>query len=206
MNLPIAQGQSFLEKDEKLLQPTVSSREVAKTSDCVLFSSFRLCLYQQGAHCLPSRNGFLEWGSGCWGLKTHAVLISRCFASVWVCGLGPWWCTLGLPSSLSVFAYNGMSTRCTSCAFVVCWLAQLCTSMVLVNILGYVNDYSPGNNMVHKVRTSNGNVKSYGPKLWHQSTNSVGWRIWQSSFMKAKANGMVSLRIKPCHSAFGPCQ
>lgn len=95
--------------------------------------------------------------------------------------------------SLSVvFAYDGMSTHCPSGAFVVCWLAKLCTSMVLVNILGYVNDYSPGNNMVHKVRTFKGNVKSYRLKLWDQSTNSVDWRIWQSSFMKAKANGMVS--------------
>lgn len=97
---------------------------------------------QQGAHCLPSRKGFLDWSSGSWCLKTHTKLISGCFAPVWLCGLGPWCCTLG-PSQTPVsgFSSDVTSTPCTPCVFVVCWVAKLCTSIILANILGCVSDY-----------------------------------------------------------------
>lgn len=70
---------------------------------------------------------------------------------------GVHWDSLKLP----VFAYDGTSTPCTSGAFVVCCLAGLCTSIILVNTLGYVNNYGPRYFQGCKVRSFKCNVKKY---------------------------------------------
>lgn len=66
---------------------------------------------------------------------------------------------------VSGFSYDATSTPGPPGAFVMCWLAKPCTSIILVNILEYVNEESPCYFQGCKVRTFKGNVKRYGLKV-----------------------------------------
>lgn len=64
------------------------------------------------------------------------------------------WDSLKLP--VSGFSFDGTSTPCTPGAFVLCWVAKLCTSIILVNILGCVGDCVPCYFQGCQVRTFKG--------------------------------------------------
>lgn len=73
------------------------------------------------------------------------------------------WDTLRVP--VTVFSYDARNTPGTPGAFVVCWLAEPCTSIILVNSLGYVNEELSCYFQGCKVRTFKGNVERYRQKV-----------------------------------------